>query len=34
MARDERGQEQLRDKERAQRVGQVNRGSEPPGRKS
>jgi hypothetical protein len=33
IVRDERGQEQPRDKERAQRVSRVNRGDDPPGKK-
>ena len=33
IVRDERGQEQPRDKERAQRVSRVNRGGDPPGKK-
>lgn len=33
IVRDERGQEQPRDKERAQRVSRVDRGGDPPGRK-
>jgi hypothetical protein len=34
IVRDERGQEQPRDKERAQRVSRVDRGDDPPGGKS
>lgn len=34
IVRDERGQEQPKDKERAQRVSRVNRGDDPPGKKS
>lgn len=34
IVRDERGQEQPRDKERAQRVSRVDRGGDPPGRKT
>ena len=34
IVRDERGQEQPRDKERAQRVSRVDRGGDPPGKKS
>jgi hypothetical protein len=33
IVRDERGQEQPRDKERAQRVSRVDRGGDPPGKK-
>jgi hypothetical protein len=33
IVRDERGQEQPTDKERAQRVSRVNRGDDPPGKK-
>jgi hypothetical protein len=33
IVRDERGQEQPRDKERAQRVSRVDRGGDPPGEK-
>jgi len=33
IVRDERGQEQPRDKERAQRVSRVDKGGDPPGRK-
>jgi hypothetical protein len=33
IVRDERGQEQPRDKERAQRVSREDRGSDPPGAK-
>jgi hypothetical protein len=33
IVRDERGQEQPRDKERAQRVSRVDRGGDPPGTK-
>ncbi|XSC46381.1 hypothetical protein ACF1BQ_011265 [Bradyrhizobium sp. RDT10] len=33
IVRDERGQEQPRDKERAQRVSRVDRGGDPPGMK-
>jgi hypothetical protein len=33
IVRDERGQEQPKDKERAQRVSRVNRGGDPPGKK-
>ena len=33
IVRDERGQEQPRDKKRAQRVSRVDRGDDPPGRK-
>ena len=33
IVRDERGQEQPRDKERAQRVSRVDRGDDPPGKK-
>ena len=33
IVRDERGQEQPRDKERAERVSRVDRGGDPPGRK-
>jgi hypothetical protein len=33
IVRDERGQEQPADKERAQRVSRVNRGGDPPGKK-
>jgi hypothetical protein len=33
IVRDERGQEQPRDKERAQRVSRVDRGGDPPGNK-
>ena len=32
IVRDERGQEQPRDKERAQRVSRVDRGGDPPGK--
>ena len=34
IVRDERGQEQPRDRERAQRMSRVDRGSDPPGKKS
>ena len=34
IVRDERGQEQPRDRERAQRVSRVERGGDPPGRKN
>ena len=34
IVRDERGQEQPRDKERAQRVSRVDRGGDPPGQKA
>ena len=34
IIRDERGQEQPRDKERAQRVSRVDRGGDPPGKKT
>jgi len=34
IVRDERGQEQPRDKDRAQRVSRVNRGDDPPGKKA
>jgi hypothetical protein len=34
IVRDERGQEQPRDKERAQRVSRVDRGGDPPGNKT
>jgi hypothetical protein len=34
IVRDERGQEQPRDEERAQRVSRVDRGGDPPGRKA
>ena len=34
IVRDERGQEQPRDKERAQRVSRVDRGDDPPGKKA
>ena len=34
IVRDERGQEQPRDKDRAQRVSKVNRGDDPPGKKA
>ena len=34
VIRDEHGQEQPRDSERAQRVSRVDRGGDPPGRKS
>ncbi|UPJ52548.1 hypothetical protein IVB30_15095 [Bradyrhizobium sp. 200] len=34
IVRDERGQEQPRDKERAQRVSRVDQGADPPGKKS
>jgi hypothetical protein len=34
IVRDERGQEQPRDKERAQRVSRVDKGGDPPGRKA
>jgi hypothetical protein len=34
IVRDERRQEQPRDKERAQRVSRVDRGGDPPGKKS
>jgi hypothetical protein len=34
IVRDERGQEQPRDKERAQRVSRVDRGGDPPGSKA
>jgi hypothetical protein len=34
IVRDERGQEQPRDKERAQRVSWVDRGGDPPGKKA
>jgi hypothetical protein len=34
IVRDERGQEQPRDKERAQRVSRVDRGGDPPGKKT
>ena len=33
IVRDERGQEQPRDKERAQRVSRADRGGDPPGKK-
>jgi hypothetical protein len=33
IVRDERGQEQPRDKERAQRVSRVDEGGDPPGKK-
>jgi len=33
IVRDKRGQEQPRDKERAQRVSRVDRGGDPPGKK-
>ncbi|MFL5019905.1 MAG: hypothetical protein ACJ8EW_27680 [Rhizobium sp.] len=33
IVRDERGQEQPQDKERAQRVSRVDRGGDPPGKK-
>ena len=33
IVRDERGQEQPRDKERAQRVSRVDKGDDPPGKK-
>jgi hypothetical protein len=33
IVRDERGQEQPRDKERAQKVSRVDRGGDPPGKK-
>lgn len=33
IVRDERGQEQPRDKERAQRVSRVDKGNDPPGKK-
>jgi hypothetical protein len=33
IVRDERGQEQPRDKERAQRVSRVDRGGDPPGKR-
>jgi hypothetical protein len=33
IVRDERGQEQPRDKERAQRVSRVDKGGDPPGQK-
>jgi hypothetical protein len=33
IVRDERGQEQPKDKERAQRVSRVDRGGDPPGKK-
>jgi hypothetical protein len=33
IVRDERGQEQPRDKDRAQRVSRVDRGGDPPGKK-
>jgi hypothetical protein len=33
IVRDERGQEQPRDKERAQRVSRVDKGGDPPGKK-
>ena len=33
IVRDERGQEQPRDKERAQHVSRVDRGGDPPGKK-
>ena len=33
IVRDERGQEQPKDKERAQRVSRVNKGGDPPGKK-
>jgi len=34
IVRDERGQEQPRDKERAQRVSRVDKGDDPPGKKA
>jgi len=34
IVRDERGQEQPKDKERAQRVSRVDRGGDPPGERS
>jgi hypothetical protein len=34
IVRDERGQEQPRDKERAQRVSRVDKGGDPPGQKA
>jgi len=34
IVRDERGQEQPKDKERAQRVSRVDRGDDPPGKKA
>jgi hypothetical protein len=34
IVRDERGQEQPRDKERAQRVSRLDRGADPPGKKT
>jgi hypothetical protein len=34
IVRDERGQEQPGDKERAQRVSRIDRGGDPPGRKA
>jgi hypothetical protein len=34
IVRDERGQEQPRDKERAQRVSRVDKGGDPPGEKA
>jgi len=34
IVRDERGQEQPRDKERAQRVSRVDKGGDPPGKKA
>jgi hypothetical protein len=34
IVRDERGQEQPRDKERAQRVSRVDKGGDPPGKKT
>ncbi|MCA6117226.1 hypothetical protein J6524_20460 [Bradyrhizobium sp. WSM 1738] len=33
IVRDERGQEQPRDKERAQRVSRIDKGGDPPGKK-
>ena len=34
IVRDERGQEQPKDKERAQRVSRVDKGGDPPGKKA
>ncbi|MFG3593715.1 hypothetical protein [Bradyrhizobium sp. RDI18] len=34
IVRDQRGQEQPKDKERAQRVSRVDRGGDPPGKKT
>jgi hypothetical protein len=34
IVRDERGQEQPRDKDRAQQVSRVNRGGDPPGKRA